>query len=232
MHLLLVEGDVSFGTRLQRALAEHGLTSEWVRTYSHALAVSQDLAGQTVPRFDCILLDLALPEGDGLQLLRRWRSCGLTLPVLALASQDGLASRLSALDTGADDYLVKTCVPIEIASRIHAVVRRSAGQSSQVWRIGDMHLDVGRREIRVNGRTSHLSPKEYRIVFELARMPDRVVSKQRLAQVVEPFSEEEDLRSVEWHVWKLRRKIGKQSIRTVRGVGYCMGVAELGTAPA
>lgn len=232
MHLLLVEGDLSRGARLQRALAEHRLTSEWVRTYSHALSASQPLAGQTVPRFDCILLDLALPEGGGLQLLRHWRDRGMTLPVLALAAQGDLACRLSALDTGADDFLAKSCAPVEIASRIHAVVRRSAGQSSQVWRIGDMHLDVGRREIRVNGRTTHLSPKEYRIVIELARMPDRVVSKQRLAQVVEPLSDQDDLRSVEWHVWKLRRKIGKKSIRTVRGVGYCLGGPEPGTAPA
>ena len=225
MHLLLVEDDLDLGMELQRALARHGLTSEWVRSVQRARAMLEAESGESGEngrRFDCVLLDLSLPDGDGMELLRHWRSRQVTVPVIVVTARDALADRIAALDTGADDYLVKPCAPIEIASRVHAVVRRSAGHASQLWSVGDLKVDMSRREVQVGGQPVSLSPKEYRIVVELARVPEGVVSKHRLAQALAPLSEPMEFSALEWHVCNLRRKIGTQKIRTVRGVGYCM----------
>ena len=225
MHVLLLEDDLDLGAALQRALAGHGITSEWVRSVARARGIAEPHPEEGGMPFDGVLLDLSLPDGDGIDLLRHWRRRGLRVPVIALTPQDALATRISALDTGADDCLVKPCDAAEIASRLRAVVRRSAGQASPLWCLGDLQVDTGRHEVKVAGQPAALSPKEYRIVIELARSPAAVVSKHRLARVLAPLSEPLEFSALEWHVCNLRRKIGTSKIRTVRGVGYAL-VAE------
>jgi two-component system, OmpR family, response regulator QseB len=220
MHLLLIEDDLELGAELQRALNGHGLTSEWVRGVKHARALTAD--GQDA-HFACAVLDLGLPDGQGLDLLRGWRRAELALPVIVLTARDALESRVAGLDAGADDYVIKPVAPLELASRIRAVTRRAAGQASAVWTVGPLQIDTGKREVRVDGVVVALSPKEFLIVAELARRAGEVVPKHRMARAVSPLNEPLEFSALEWHVHNLRRKLGEDSIRTVRGVGYVMG---------
>lgn len=222
MHLLLVEDDLELGAELQRALSGYGLTSEWVRGTRHARAMTEGECGDDTPHFACVLLDSRLPDGDGIDLLVHWRRRSISMPVIVMSARDAVELRVAALDAGADDYVIKPCAPVEIASRIRAVVRRTAGQASQLWNVGALRIATGTREVRVDGEILPLSPKEYQIVVELARLPGETVSKQRLARAVAPLSEPLEFSALEWHIHNLRRKIGTQLIRTVRGVGYCL----------
>jgi two-component system, OmpR family, response regulator QseB len=219
MHLLLIEDDLELGAELQRALNGHGLTSEWVRGVKHARSLTIDAAEA---HFACAVLDLGLPDGQGLDLLRAWRHADLTLPVIVLTARDALESRVAGLDAGADDYVIKPVAPLELASRIRAVTRRAAGQASAVWSVGPLTIDISKREVRADGVVVALSPKEFLIVAELARHPGKVVPKHRLAQAVSPLNEPLEFSALEWHVHNLRHKLGEDCIRTVRGVGYVL----------
>jgi len=220
MHLLLIEDDLDLGADLQRALAGHGLTSEWVRGVRAARALTDER--DTLP-YACVLLDLGLSDGDGLSLLRAWRREGFALPVIVLTARDDVASRVDGLDAGADDYVTKPAAPEEVASRVRAVTRRAAGQASAVWSVGRLHVDTRRREVRADGFVVPLSPKEFLIVAEIARHPGEAVAKHRLTRALAPLGEPLELSALEWHIHNLRRKLGDDCIRTVRGVGYGLG---------
>jgi two-component system response regulator QseB len=220
VHLLLVEDDLDLGAEVQRALAGYGLTSEWVRGIGAARSLTEDASAA---RFACAVLDLGLPDGDGLKLLARWRQQGLKLPVIVLTARDALETRVAGLDAGADDYVVKPVAPQELASRIRAVTRRAGGHASGVWVIGSLRIDTARHEVSIDDTAIALSPKEFSVLTELARHAGEVVAKHRLAQAVSPLGEALDFGSLEWHIANLRRKLGDGRIRTVRGVGYSLG---------
>ena len=220
MHLLLIEDDLELGAEIQRALSGHGFTSEWVRGVKHAKQLTE---GPDALPFACVLLDLGLPDGEGISLLRGWRRDGLGLPVIVLTARDDLASRVSGLDAGADDYVIKPAAPQELASRIRAVTRRVGGHASAVWSVGSLQIDTSKREVRVDGSVVALSPREFMIVVELARQAGEVVPKHRLARAIAPLNEPLEFSALEWHIHNLRRKLGDQCIRTVRGVGYSVG---------
>lgn len=216
MHILLVEDDLDLGRALQQALAGAGHTSVWLRSLSEAEALAD--SGQHA----CVLLDLNLPDGHGLDLLRRWRRRGLAVPLIVITASDALGDRLAGLDEGADDFIVKPFAVEELVSRVHAVTRRVARQASAVWQIGDMRLDPDRRECRCAGQPVALSPREWDILAALARSVGRVVPKHRLAQAVVPLGDALDFSALEVHVHHLRRKLGVARIKTVRGVGYLL----------
>jgi len=217
VHLLLIEDDLDLGAEVQRALAGYGLTSEWVRSVGAAQAFTDDANSA---RFACVLLDLGLPDGDGLRLLARWRQQGVKLPVIVLTARDALEMRVAGLDAGADDYVVKPVAPQELASRVRAVTRRAGGHASGVWTIGALTINTSRREVSLSGVTVALSPKEFGVLAELALHAGEVVAKHRLAQAVAPLGEPLDFGALEWHIGNLRRKLGDARIRTIRGVGY------------
>jgi len=217
MHLLLIEDDMELGAELQRALGSFGFTSVWLR---RARDVLMQTAVNAESPFACALLDLGLPDGEGLDILRRWRKRQFALPVIILTARDALASRLEGLDAGADDYVIKPVAAEELASRIRAVTRRAAGQSAVVWDIGRLSINSRQHQVRLDGEPVALSPKEYKVVTELARNADTVVSKHRLAQALTPFGEPVEINALEVHVHNLRRKLGAEIIVTVRGVGY------------
>lgn len=219
MHLLLIEDDLDLGAALQGALAAQGFTSEWVRHARDARA----LARVDELSFACALLDLGLPDGQGLDLLRAWRGSGLAMPVIVLTANDAVSSRVGSLDAGADDYVIKPVVPEELLARVRAVTRRAAGRASPQWQLGPMTVDTLRREVRVDGSPVALSPREFQIVAQLARHAGEVVPKHRVARALSPLGEPPEFATLEWHVHNLRRKLGADSIRTVRGVGYIMG---------
>ena len=215
MHLLIVEDDLDLGRALQGALTHHGFSSEWVRDARSAQAL---LSAETL--FSCMVLDLGLPDGQGADLLQAWRARGLRLPIIILTARDALASRIAGLDAGADDYIIKPVAPEELASRIHAVVRRAAGHLSAIWTVGTLRIDTRNHAVHLREQPVALSPKEFLFVLELARQAGRVVPRHRIAQALNPLGEPLEFNALDWHIHNLRRKLGAGVIQTVRGVGY------------
>jgi two-component system, OmpR family, response regulator QseB len=214
MHLLLVEDDLDLGASLVQALEGAGLSSEWVRSAADA----ERLLARG--GFECVLLDLGLPDEPGLALLRRWRARGLVMPLIVITASDALGDRLRGLDEGADDFLVKPFALPELVARVHAVTRRASRQAAAVWQFGELQIEPQRRECRLGGAPVALSAREFDILAVLARAGGDVVPKHRLAQALAPLSEALDYNAIEVHVHHLRRKVGAARVLTVRGVGY------------
>ena len=216
MHILIIEDDLDLGFALQQALRVDGISSEWLRRVADAPFLF------TEPSYDCILLDLTLPDGAGLDLLARWRKAGVALPVIIITARSALDDRLAGLDGGADDFIVKPFATAELVSRIRAVLRRYSQQASEVWTIGALQIEPRRYSARIDDVALELSPREFHLLLELAREPGAVVPKGVLAQRLEPLGDAVDFGAIEVHVSNLRRKIGAQRIGTVRGVGYLL----------
>lgn len=216
MHLLMIEDDLDLGRALQQALKAEGLTSQWLRRTADAPLRLDD------PSIDCVLLDLSLPDGSGFELLARWRGAGSQVPIVIITARSALEDTLLGLDGGADDFVVKPFATAELVSRIRAVLRRYAQQASEVWTVGDLQIEPRRHLARLGGVPLELSPREYRLLLELSREAGAVVPKGELSQRLEPLGDPVDFGAIEVHVSNLRRKIGAQRIRTVRGVGYML----------
>src|SRR5882757_3127961 len=215
MHVLMVEDDLDLGRALLQGLKAEGITTEWMRRAADALRFTE-YAG-----IDCVLLDLSLPDGTGHQLLSQWRRSAMLVPII-ITAHSALEERLAGFDAGADDFLVKPFATVELAARIRAVVRRSAQQASDVWTFGQLQIEPKSHLVRVGGHCVNLSPREFRLLLELSREPGAVVPKGTLAARLEPLGDPVDFTAVEVHLSNLRRRIGAQRIRTVRGVGYML----------
>ena len=216
MHLLIVEDDLALGAALQKALRVEGMSSEWYRRCGDLPHTPRDTD------YDCVLLDLSLPDGSGMDLLRRWRNAGTHLPMIIITARTALEDRLDGLDQGADDFVVKPFAMEELVSRIRAVVRRAARQSSDVWEFGDLRIEPHRHLVSQSGEEIELSPREFQLLVELARNCGNVVVKTLLAQRLNPLGDPLEAGVIEVHVSNLRRKIGAERIGTVRGVGYVL----------
>ena len=216
MHILLIEDDLDLGRALQSALKVEGLTSEWLRRTVDAPATVD------ATTIDCVLLDLTLPDGSGCDLLARWRAQGEQVPIIVITARSAVEDRLAGLDGGADDFVVKPFATAELLSRIRAVLRRSARQASERWVLGELVIEPRRHAVQRNGTVLDVSPREFQLLLELAREPGVVVSKSLLSQRLDPLGEPVDFGAIEVHVSNLRRKIGAELIRTVRGVGYLL----------
>lgn len=220
MHLLLIEDDLDLGAALQAALRLDGHSSVWLRCAGDA-PLRLDPA-----EHDAVLLDLGLPDGSGLDLLRRWRAQGQgqgqgqVLPIVVMTARSALEDKLAGFDGGADDYVVKPFEIPELMARLRAVLRRAARQAGDHWHFGALTLEPRRHRALLDGAELALSPREYRLLFELARAHGDVVAKPVLAQRMEPLGEALDFSALEVHLSNLRRKIGAQRIGTQRGVGY------------
>ncbi len=214
MHLLLIEDDLDLGRALSQALQAEGFSVQWLRRAADAPPSLED------EPVDCVLLDVNLPDGSGLDLLARWRRAEAVTPVILITARSALEDRLTGLDGGADDYVVKPFATRELVSRIHAVRRRYAQQASEAWRFGELVIEPRRHRATLAGAPLELSPREFRLMLELAREPGTVVAKAALAQRLEPLGDAVNFGAIEVHLSNLRRKIGAARIRTVRGVGY------------
>lgn len=213
MHVLIIEDDIDLGQALLASLKREGVSGRWVRSLRDAEA----FVGETP---DCVLLDLALPDGYGIDLLRRWRARDNPVPVIVITARTALEDRLAGLDSGADDFLVKPFVMAELISRLRAVTRRYARQASECWQLGELAIAPRTHQVWLSDALVELSPREFRLLVELARDPESVVSKSLLGQRMEPLGDPLDSASIEVHLSNLRRKIGAERIRTVRGIGY------------
>jgi len=211
--ILLIEDDLDLGNGVRIALADQGLDVIWVRRKADALH-QLDLC---VP--ELVLLDLGLPDGDGMSLMAALRKRLNRIPVIILTARGTLQDRLGGLDAGADDYLVKPFVLAELLARVRALARRSYGFDNEVIAIRGLSLHVPTRRVTVSARTIELTASEYALLETLLLRPDRVVTRRFLEERV--FGEKENMsNTLDVHMGNLRRKIGEGYVRTVRGVGY------------
>lgn len=216
MRLLLVEDDATLGDAVRDYLVELGHVVDW----SKCLASARESV--TEP-FDIILLDWRLPDGSGIEWLRgvrRREGPNQHVPVLVLTARDQLDDRVEGLDAGADDYLTKPFELAELAARVRALSRRADGQSHAVLRAGPIEVDTTARTVRVDGSEADLTAREYALLEALIRRPGRIVSHATLQQLLYGFDGEVESNTIKVHVSSLRRKLGRDAIETVRGMGY------------
>ena len=222
MKILLIEDDLDLGNGVRIALSDQGMDVVWVRQLTDAEA--HLLTGGC----DLVLLDLNLPDGDGLELLARLRRERQSLPVLILSARDALNDRLRGLDSGADDYLVKPFELAELLSRVRALARRSYGFDGETLELRGIVLHVPTRRVTVHGKAVELTASEYELLKTLLMRADRVVTRRSLEEQALPGSQAIASNSLDVHMANLRRKIGEGYVRTVRGVGYVIDQRESG----
>jgi DNA-binding response OmpR family regulator len=215
MKILLVEDDAPLGRSLLRVLTDQGHAAVWLRELKVA---RQHIAGDA---FDLMLLDVVLPDGSGLDLLREIRTRGDSTPIMMLTARDTVTDRVLGLDGGADDYLPKPFAVDEMLSRIRALQRRVHGRLSATWEVGDLSINTARRRVCLRGGEVLLSAREYDILAALAAEPGKVMTRrdiERGSQLLETA----ESNSLDVHIYNLRKKLGAHRIGTVRGVGYVL----------
>jgi len=214
MRMLLAEDDAMIGTAVRDRLRNQGFAVDWVRD---GRAADAALAGEA---YDLLLLDLGLPGREGLAVLKGLRGRGSTLPVVILTARDAVDDRVAGLDAGADDYIVKPFDFNELEARLRAVLRRRAGRASSVIEHGRLSLDLTSHELRQDGTPVPVSPREFALLHALLERPGRILSRAQLEERLYGWGEEVGSNVVEVHIHSLRRKLGADLIRNVRGVGY------------
>lgn len=214
MRILLVEDDEMLGSAVRDHLAAHGHAVDWMKR----LGNSSDARATTA--YDLVLLDLNLPDGNGLAFLRALRKSGDTVPVMILTAMDQLSTRIDGLNAGADDYLVKPFDLDELIARVAAVSRRYAGNPNPRLEIGPLSIDHARRTASVDGAPLDLTAREWAVLEKLAQHPGVVVSRAQLEDALFEFGAEVESNAVEVYVSRLRKKIGHPLIHTSRGLGY------------
>ncbi|MEH6822786.1 MAG: response regulator [Motiliproteus sp.] len=214
MRLLLIEDDPLLGEGIQQGFNLQGETLDWLRSGQHALDA---LASS---EFDLLILDLGLPDIDGLQVLSELRRRGSALPVLILTARDQVSDRVRGLDAGADDYLIKPFDLDELRARVRALLRRNSGISSPKLNHADLEVDPASREVYRNGEAVNLSRREYSLLLEFLYHPGQVLTRDQLSERLYGWNDDVESNAVEVHIHHLRKKLGSDLIKTVRGVGY------------
>jgi len=219
MRILLVEDDEALGEGIRVALKPEGYTVDWARDGASALHAL------THEDFGLAVLDLGLPRMDGLEVLQRLRAAANAIPVLVLTARDSTADRIAGLDAGADDYLVKPFDVDELKARIRALLRRSFSRAQPVLEYREVSLDPVAQQVSYRGQPVALQRKEFLLLHELLAQPGRVLTRDRLQQVLYGWDEEAESNALEVHIHHLRKKLFPELIRTVRGVGYLVDKA-------
>jgi DNA-binding response OmpR family regulator len=227
MRVLLVEDDEMIGQSLLRALEGNGWSVDWVKEGLLAQSAMADGG------YACVLLDLGLPKRDGTEVLRKARAQGDQTPVLVLTARDGLDDRITGLDIGADDYLIKPYEFRELLARMRAVIRRRDGSAHSVIGGADVQLDLTTREVLVQGERSQLSAREFSLLHALLERPGAILSRDQLESRIYGWGEEVSSNAVDVLIHGMRRKLGADTIRNVRGLGWRIAASPAGaTAPA
>jgi two-component system, OmpR family, response regulator len=214
MRILIVEDDPHLGDGLRSALRSLGFAPDWLREAAparHALKHEE---------YAAVVLDLGLPGEDGVSLLEGLRRQGSKVPVLILTARDAKDDKLSGFAAGADDYVVKPVDVEELAARLHALIRRSAGQAQPRLVCGRVELDPQARRVWRDGEPLDVSAREFAILEKLMTGAGRIVSKAQLEAAIYGWGEGVESNAVEVHIHHLRRKLGHDFIRTLRGIGY------------
>ncbi len=214
MKLLIVEDDLLLQEGLAQALGNEGYALDCAATAAEADALVQ--SGE----YSLVILDLGLPDKDGATLLSQWRRRGVSNPVLILTARDALEDRVKGLDSGADDYLVKPFALAELQARARALIRRYQGHSDNLLQQDDLTLNLQTQQVLLQDQPLEITPKEFALLTRLMMRIGQTVHRETLQQDIYSWQDDPGSNTLEVHIHNLRRKLGKERIKTVRGVGY------------
>ncbi|HFQ4900209.1 TPA: response regulator [Vibrio vulnificus] len=214
MRLLLIEDDTLLGQSMVTSLSRHGYTVDWLEKGS---GVTSALKTED---FTAVILDLTLPDIDGLDVLRNIRSAGFNLPVVILTARDDIKDRVQGLDRGADDYLGKPFALEELLARLRVVIRRQSGSATEVIDVGELNLSLSDQSIRYQEAVLKLTRNEFKILAALMTNAGRVMSKDQLQQSLHGWDDSASDNAIEVHIHNLRKKAPNVPIKNIRGVGY------------
>ncbi len=214
MRLLVVEDERALARQLAESLSEAGYAVDVAHDGEEALYLGD------VEPYDAVILDLGLPEVDGLTVLKRWREAGRTMPVLILTARDRWSEKVEGIDSGADDYVAKPFSMEEVLARIRALIRRAAGHASPELLCGPVRIDTRSRRVSVDGAPVTLTAHEFKILSYLMHHQGKVVSRTELVEHIYEQDFDRDSNTIEVFVGRLRKKLGADLIKTVRGHGY------------
>lgn len=220
MRILLIEDDPLIGDGLKLGLTKSGFSVDWFHDGKSGYTALSSA------EYDAVVLDLTLPQMDGLEILQQWRRENQNVPVLILTARDTLDERVSGLQRGADDYLCKPFALAEVAARLQALIRRRYGQTNPVLEYGAVKLDTHLRQVSLNNQEVSLTSREYKLLELFLHNRERVLSRSTIEEKLYTWDDEVSSNALEVHIYNLRQKLGKQFIRTVHGVGYALGKTE------
>jgi two-component system OmpR family response regulator len=214
IRILVVEDDVDLAGRLRHGLMQAGFVVDCAFNGEDGLEYAR------TETYDAVVLDLGLPDVPGLTVLKRWRTMGRNHPVLVLTARGAWTERVEGLNAGADDYMAKPFQVAEVAARLNALIRRAGGRASPVLRRGDIELNPAEALVRVAGAAIDLTAQELRILSYLMSRPGRIVTQDELADHIYAFDSQRGSNTIEVYIGRLRRKLGREVIKTIRGLGY------------
>jgi two-component system OmpR family response regulator len=217
MRILLVEDDPELARRLSEGLRREGYVVEHAATGEMGLLLGRE------EDYDAAILDLGLPDLQGVEILRRWRKADRQMPVLILSARGSWTEKVEGLNAGADDYITKPSHVQEIVARLRALMRRAAGRSSPTLVHNDIELSPAAGSVSVAGKPVELTAQELRILNYFMHRHDRLISQNELIEHLYPLEEERDPNTIEVYIGRLRRKLGRDVIKTQRGLGYRLG---------
>ncbi|WP_273203336.1 response regulator [Marinobacter subterrani] len=220
MRVLLVEDTAGLAEAVRDQITDDGHAVDWVQTLAFA-----DTSVQTTA-YDLILLDLMLPDGHGLGFLKKLRTAGNTTPVIILTARDQVSDRIEGLNAGADDYLVKPFDLSELSARVAAVARRYRGNPSPRIHVGNLEVDLGDHRISRDGQPIELTAREWALFEGFIQRPGMLLSRSQLEDRLYAFGAEIESNTIEVYVSRLRKKLGRNAIITVRGMGYRLDTHE------
>lgn len=214
MRVLVVEDDLMIGESLSEALQDEAYTVDWVKDGRQAILTLR------VQPYDIILLDLGLPEVDGMGVLTAIRDAKIETPVLILTARDQLKDRIAGLDSGADDYVVKPFELAEVFARMRVLIRRAQGKADNQVAVGNLSLDTAHKRVMMDGKPIDLTAKEYMLLTTFMLSPEKVRSKNELEDSLYGWGGEVESNAIEFLIHSLRKKIGQDRIKNVRGLGW------------
>lgn len=226
MRLLVVEDEPTLNAQLKQALEDEGFVVDTAFDGEEAAFL-----GETEP-YDLVILDIGLPQKDGLTVLEDWRSAGIGVPVLILTARDRWSDKVKGMDAGADDYVAKPFQMEEVLARVRAIVRRAAGLASNALSCGPIILDLKTNRVTDNGMAVKLTAQEYRVLAYLLTQSGKVISRTELTEHIYDQDFDRDSNTIEVFVGRLRKKLSVNIIETVRGMGYRINPPDAGSSQA
>ncbi|MBF4490778.1 response regulator [Psychrobacter sp. N25K4-3-2] len=214
MRVLVVEDDLMIGESLCEALQDEAYTVDWVKDGRQAILTLR------VQPYDIVLLDLGLPEIDGMGVLTAIRDAKIETPVLILTARDQLRDRVAGLDSGADDYVVKPFELAEVFARMRVLIRRAQGKADNQVTVGNLSLDTAHKRVMMDGRPIDLTAKEYMLLITFMLSPEKVMSKNELEDSLYGWGGEVESNAIEFLIHSLRKKVGQDRIKNIRGLGW------------
>ncbi len=219
MRVLLIEDDTVLGAGVRDQIKAEGHSVDWVMRLDEA---KEYMASAS---YDLVLLDLMLPDGRGLPFLRELRKRGDVTPVIILTALDQISDRIDGLNAGADDYMVKPFDLSELSARLAAVARRYTGNPNPLVVLGDLEIDLAAKAVRRQGKILPLTAREWVLFEGFVQHPGQILSKAQLEERLYAFDTEVESNTIEVHISRMRKKLGREKIETVRGMGYRLGEA-------